>query len=196
LFLFASSPAAALARRRGRDVLFIYVPVVLALLLLPPSDGAWRAHIVGPLVCAGAAMFATRARPWLLIPALCVAAVLAIYPFLPARPGNVGLADLLRATGAPAQPHGFYDPLKGHPLVVYGTTDFELARRVWLRPGAYELGLDASAQLIASIDGEPIFTGMNGDSQFEVHGHLHELRLRFLTPGVLEGLWMRPAGNE
>ena len=50
--------------------------------------------------------------------------------------------------------------------------------------------------LVASVDGEPIFTGMNGDSQFEVHGHLHELRLRFLTPGVLEGLWMRPAGNE
>ena len=76
---------------------------------------------------------------------------------------------------------------------------FLLRYKAHIVPGPVEVvhrRSNASAQLIASIDGEPIFTGMNGDSQFEVHGHLHELRLRFLTPGVLESLWMRPAGDE
>ncbi len=193
LWLFALGLVWLAALRKWAVALAIYLPVVAVLPLLPPSDGAWRVHMVAPLIVAGATVTLTQGRLAARAFALLVACALGLYPLLPATAARTSLADLLRADtrlGA-RQPHGLYDPLR-RPLVLYVDPTIEIHRVLWLRPGSYELDLAASTWTTATLDGDVLVSGMAGSVPFEVDRRLHRFELKFMEAGTLESFSIKP----
>lgn len=193
LWLFASSLPLTLALRRWAVALALFVPVLGVLLLLPPSDGAWRAHIVAPLIAAGAAITLTQGSRIARGAALAIAILVGAYHWSPATAARASLADFLRADSALAssQPSGVYDPIK-KPLVIYVSPAREIRRTLWLPPGSYEIDSTATTWMTVALNDEVLISGLSGTTKFDVSRYFHRLELRFLEPGILESFRIRP----
>ena len=187
LLLFALSALWIIRSRRWSYVVFLHLPILVALCLLPPSDGAWRAHIIAPLVCLAAAIPPTHGRLWMRLAAISAAVTVAVFPALPATPARFGMADLLRANHAIAavQPYSVFDPFKGRPLMIHVEPALELRRRLWIMPGLYDVGFSSDVWTIISLDGEVVLSGTNETATIAVERYTHDLDIRFVGSGVL-----------
>jgi len=194
LALFVASFLIAVVRRNRVALAVIYWPVFAALCLLPPSDGAWRAQALFPLVCAGVASQLAAVRRTVLVPLVVGAALLAVGPLAPARldsRGRVDLADLLFANPQIKQEPRLYAPLRGHGVEVYLEAGTPVSRRIWLGPGRYEIDVDASAWTVVTLDGETVFSGLAGSDTSDVSCRVCTMEVSVVGTGTLRALTFR-----
>jgi hypothetical protein len=196
LLLFVVSFAVAIAGRRRAALLVVYWPVVATLCLLPPSDGAWRAQVLFPLVCAGTvSQLASLSRP-VRVPLLLGAGLLALVPLAPARldrRGRVDLADLLFANPQISQVPRLYAPLRGHGVDISLAKGESISRRLWLAPGRYEIDVDASGWTVVTLDGAPIYSGRSGKATFEADCHVCAMEVSPVGASTLHSLAFHPS---
>lgn len=185
LTAFVACAAVTIIRQRTRELLALYLPVLLLLAFAPPSDGIFRHHQAFPLVCAalGTALAALGARRAfvLLVPATAVG----LLPVMPDRlnaSGQVDLADLLVVNPGVQAPFSFYG--SDNPLRIGVAPGMALTRRLFLPPGRYDVVVQAEGWPEVEIDGQVIVKGelasgprKRGDSVY-LDGWIHTLHLR------------------
>jgi hypothetical protein len=184
LALFAFAALATVVRLRGRELVALYLPVVLLLALTPPSDGVFRLHPAFPLVCAASATalasLGVLGRLLVLVPAT----VVGLLPVMPDRLneyGQVNLANMLLVNPGVEAPYNFYTP--ENPLRIHLAPGMELTRRIWLPPGRYDVRVLADGWPEVQLDDHLIIKGeitfgvrKRGDT-VDLHGWVHTLRL-------------------
>ncbi|MCW5889703.1 MAG: hypothetical protein KIT14_04050 [bacterium] len=184
LALFAVSTLATVLRRRGRELVVLYLPVLLLLALTPPSDGIFRLYAAFPLACAamGTALAGLGAlgRTALLVPATAVG----LLPILPDRLNDIGqvnLANMLLVNPSVKAPYNFYTAT--NPLRINLAPGMEITRRLWLPPGRYDVRVLVDGWPEVKLDDHEIIAAdvtfgprKRGDT-VDLDGWIHTLRL-------------------
>jgi hypothetical protein len=167
--------AIAVARRCIADLVTLWLPVVLALIIIVPTDGLWRFHLASPLLCAGLACQLGRLR-WkgrlAIAAAATMAAFVAAAPLEPSADGSIDLGNLLLMNPAVRQVQMIFN--ERHPFVVQMPRNASLSRLLWLSPGEYDVAAEPKSGLQVSIDGQRVGEGAG---RVALRGWLHRLEL-------------------
>ena len=181
----------ALVRHLRRELLAIWLPVVLALMLVLPTNGLWRLHLLSPLFCVALACELARIRPWgrrLVLAAGVIAGSIVLLPLRPGPAGQLDLGNLLFMNPAAEQRPGYFD-LQTRPLVVTLAPGGELSRLVWLAPGNYATVAEGDGDLTVTVDDvAPAGT----PPQVHLVGGLHRLRVTAPAGAQLRRLALVP----
>lgn len=184
LALFAGSALVTVLRQRSRELVVLYLPVLLLLALTPPSDGIFRLFAAFPLACAamGTALAELGAlgRVALLVPAT----VVGLMPILPDRLnaiGQVNFAHMLLVNPRIQAPYNFYT--RENPLKIHLAPGMEMTRRLFLPPGRYDIRLLVDGWPEVWLDDHQIIEGKvsfgarkRGDT-VDLDGWIHTLRM-------------------
>ncbi len=185
-------------RRRGRALAILYGPVASMLVFIEPSNGVWRFLLAAPLLCAGVALALVEVPLRTRAGVLGVALLAALLPIAPARPpasGTVDLGDLLFMNPRSEQPEGFYPRWRGKILHVHLANDAPLDRRLWLRPGRYQVDVTAAGSLQVALDGRPALEVGSRHGETRLTGWLHALELSSPSEAELSRLVLRRTGD-
>jgi hypothetical protein len=197
LSLYAVGLVAALGRGRTRRLAFLYVPALLALAFVLPSNGMWRLHFLFPLVCAAAAGTFAEGPRALGIIALAVGLLGGASSLLPQAPGphgEVTLGDLLFMNPGLEDRTGFYD--RWRPLVVRFRPGGEARRSLWVAPGRYRLTVQGTGRFDVAVDDRDVVWGGMVEGELTLAGRLHELRIVAPNGGELRELVMAPVDRR
>jgi hypothetical protein len=172
LALFVIGAAAALAGRRVRELVVLWGPAILLLLVVDADLFMWRYQLAYPLLCGGAAYELSRLGRKTGVAAGLAAFALGASVLLPQRPGRNGaldLGNLLLMNPQVPQPQG------GFRIVCRRPWRFE--RRLWLPAGEYDVAVRTTGPLPALfLDGQLVDLGPR-PVRVEIAGSLHHLRL-------------------
>jgi hypothetical protein len=195
LVAYAGAGLAFALRGRWRRLVALYLPAVVVLALVRPSDGMWRFQLLFPLVCAGGAIGLAEARPRLRLVFATASVALAISVVAPARldpRGAVDLADLLFMNPQARQRHDYFDPWRGSPLVVRLAPGVALQRRFFAAPGSAAVAVTADGPVDLRLDGAPIALDELGQATVALAGRLHRLELTMPGGGEVRGIRIAP----
>ncbi len=189
--LFVAGLLVLVVRREALALIVLYVPVLLSLLILPPSDGFWRLHFLSPLECAAIGLVLSRSRPRTRIVLLAVAVLAGVTALLPARPsagGLLDLGDMLFMNPQIRQEANFYLPAT-RPLAIELAPGAQLSRLVWLPDGDYRVFVIASSPTTVSLGGHS--WEVHGPERMHVQGSFHRLEIAAPIRATLTAIMIR-----
>lgn len=189
LMVYLAGLAIAGGAGQVRRLVALYLPAVLVLAFVPPSNGMWRLHILWPLVCCAAAVqtaFLARPARTAVVVLGVVSGLLALLPQRPGVAGTVDLDDLIFMNPQARQPIGFYGPRNPEALAVKLRPGMTITRRLWFAPGAYQVGMTAAGVPRLSLDGREVLAGGATRASVELSGFVHTLAIDFPAGG-----WIR-----
>src|SRR5262249_5178085 len=126
---------------------------------------------------------------------LAAAAAMGLLVLLPQRPaadGTVDLVDLLFWNPQARQSQRFTVSRSGRPLVLQLGPEITLERRLWLRPGRYEVAVAAVGVPRVSLDEDSVVDAGATRGETSIHGFVHRLAVALPAGGVLQTLSIRP----